>query len=176
MSKKNKSIAEYIKQVGTWSKKNFDYQDKIGLGVVEELGEYAHAELKFRQKIRGYDTMAKAEEARLDALADATIFLFNLAYTHRVKLSWTETPQINNQGKEHAMKYLAKALGKISDWILDRCYSSLIVGHLLNDTLYYIALIARCHGTDLIDDVFLPTWREVKKRNWRKYPKNGINE
>lgn len=43
-------------------------------GMVEELGELAHADLKYRQEIRGYDRQHFEEEAK-DSVGDLIIFL-----------------------------------------------------------------------------------------------------
>lgn len=60
-----------------WKLHNFpasDDRDQL-LGIVEELGELAHAILKLRQGIRG--TPAEHEAAAKDAVGDLFIFLTN---------------------------------------------------------------------------------------------------
>jgi NTP pyrophosphatase (non-canonical NTP hydrolase) len=61
-----------------WSTKNFDCTDKIHpiLGVVEEVGELAHAILKQAQCIRG-DYGAHELEAK-DAVGDIIIYLVDV--------------------------------------------------------------------------------------------------
>ncbi len=61
-----------------WSAYNFDADkrtpDMMLFGIVEEVGELAHATLKHRQGIRGFDD-AKFEELSKDAAADLFVFL-----------------------------------------------------------------------------------------------------
>lgn len=66
-------------ELSSWQDKNFPPTNSMELvvGMMEELGELAHAILKSRQKIRGYDEdRAKAEIA--DAFADVVIYGINL--------------------------------------------------------------------------------------------------
>ena len=78
------------------------------LGVMEELGELAHAFLKNAQGIRKQDYDAKQK----DAVADIIIYLSDFC---------------NSQGYDME---------------------------------------------ELVDI----TWKEVKQRDWRRYPKNGVSE
>jgi NTP pyrophosphatase (non-canonical NTP hydrolase) len=63
---------------GVWQKKNFPGGDDTNpiLGVVEEVGELAHAVLKARQGIRG--TIEEHEAAAMDAVGDIVIYLIAL--------------------------------------------------------------------------------------------------
>lgn len=54
------------------------------LGVSEEVGELHHAILKHLQKIRGMGEPAEFREAAGDAIADATIYLMQIATTLRL--------------------------------------------------------------------------------------------
>lgn len=62
-------------QVGEWSRKNFPNNEPTDpfLGVVEELGELAHALLKAKQGIRG--TVTVHEAAAKDAIGDLLIYM-----------------------------------------------------------------------------------------------------
>ncbi len=95
-----------------WLEKNFPQQQPADplLGIVEEVGELAHAHLKASQSIRGTPEELQAE-AR-DAIGDIVIYL---------------TSYCNTNGYDLA----------------------LAVGH---------------------------AWREVKQRDWQKYPKDGVRE
>lgn len=58
-----------------WRQRNFPdstAEDQL-LGVVEEVGEVAHAVLKRKQRIRGLDH--EHQEAELDAVGDIMVFL-----------------------------------------------------------------------------------------------------
>lgn len=69
------NFRELQTEVDEWSTRNFGYQpaDNPFLGVVEELGELAHAMLKSKQGIRG--TREEHHAAAKDAVADLVIFL-----------------------------------------------------------------------------------------------------
>lgn len=62
-------------EVGAWAQRNFGDQpaDNPLLGVVEEVGELAHAVLKRKQGIRGTDEQHLAAER--DAIGDILIYL-----------------------------------------------------------------------------------------------------
>lgn len=49
-------------------------------GIVEELGELAHADLKTEQNIRGYDAIKWDHEVK-DAVGDIVIYLINWCNT-----------------------------------------------------------------------------------------------
>lgn len=75
-----KTAREYQEAIGAWAEHNFTYIDKVGFGIIEELGEYCHAILKSRQGIRrhalkGSTEMKKVktspEGMRAQAAADA---------------------------------------------------------------------------------------------------------
>lgn len=56
------------------------------LGVLEELGELAHAHLKNEQKIRGYDDPQKTLEAKKDAVGDMMVYLVNYCEVNGLRL------------------------------------------------------------------------------------------
>jgi len=57
-------------------------------GVVEELGELCHADLKSEQGIRGYNNKEKTMHKMKDAIGDLVIFLIN--YCNVKEISFTE--------------------------------------------------------------------------------------
>lgn len=63
----------------TWLRRNFPdatAQDEF-YGVVEEVGELAHADLKHREKIRNLQDPEVAFDAKVDAVGDLIIYLMN---------------------------------------------------------------------------------------------------
>ena len=80
------------------------------LGMVEEVGEFAHAALKSEMGIRGNEE--EHEKVMKDSIADVTIFAMHLC----------------------AMR----------GWDFEQLVRS--------------------------------TWEEVRKRDWRKFPKDGVSE
>ena len=68
-------------QLTRWQAKNFGGANAFQMlaGVVEEVGELAHALLKHDQKIRGFEDDVKYREAAGDAIADAVVYLNQLS-------------------------------------------------------------------------------------------------
>lgn len=81
MSYGSLDLKELQYRVGTWSQRNFGDQDPshVLLGVIEELGELAHAQLKGIQGIR--HTSEEIREMKEDAVADIIIYLCD--YCHK---------------------------------------------------------------------------------------------
>ena len=110
-------IAELQGEIRKWREHNFQNATSVQqfLGVVEEVGELAHAMLKEMQGIREGAHMnghrASTEESQMDAVGDIAIFLINFC--------------------------------TMKGWSFRR---------ILQDT-----------------------WREVGKRDFKKYPKNGVS-
>lgn len=79
-------LTQVQESAAEWYKYNFgkDKPHHNFLGVVEEIGELAHATLKMEQGIRGTkeEHMAKIK----DASADIVIFLCQLATAHKFDL------------------------------------------------------------------------------------------
>ncbi len=83
----------------------------MALGVMEELGEFAHALLKHRQGIRGYDDPARFAADARDAIGDCLIYLTQLTdalgwdlqeiieetVTHVTKRDWVAHPEDADQ-------------------------------------------------------------------------------
>ena len=83
-------------EVTAWRKHNFPKADSASQfkGVVEELGELAHADLKHGQKIRSGEGDYYLK--KMDAVGDMIIFLLNycdlegLDFEGSVKFAWSE--------------------------------------------------------------------------------------
>ena len=73
-------------KLAAWQGRNFGAPalSEIALGVGEEVGELHHAILKRTQRIRGMDDEGNFKEAAGDAIADATIYLIQLATALRL--------------------------------------------------------------------------------------------
>ena len=92
----DKGLSIIQKEVDAWSDRNFPNSgamDKL-LGIVEEVGELAHAVLKQKQGIRGsYEELAEQE---VDAIGDVMIYLLdycskrNLDLEHIVNKIWAQ--------------------------------------------------------------------------------------
>lgn len=123
-----KTSREYQSEIGAWANHNFTYIDKVGFGIIEELGEYCHAILKSRQGIRrhvlkgglppmeriktspeGVKAQAtadakkkqeKLEEDLADCIADGMIFTLHWAEANETFISFEETRQYLRQNNE----------------------------------------------------------------------------
>lgn len=76
------TLDEFQDLLVIWTNHNFPEatEDQQVLGMMEELGEFAHAKLKDEQGIRG--TKEKHVEAMKDALGDLLVFVSNFC-NHR---------------------------------------------------------------------------------------------
>jgi NTP pyrophosphatase (non-canonical NTP hydrolase) len=106
------SFAQLQREHAPWEQHNFGIRPSWHplLGIVEEIGELAHAHLKAEQGIRGTPEQLRAE--KIDAVADAIVFL---------------TSYCNLEGID-------------------------------------------------IGEAVESVWNEVKKRDWKKFPKDGLTE
>lgn len=80
-------IILYQQILNKWLQHNFpeaDARDQF-IGIVEEVGELARAELKSKQKIRGYNAN-KASEKIKDAVGDIFIYLANYCNVKGISL------------------------------------------------------------------------------------------
>lgn len=93
------SLSELQKQQKEWADRNFptrkNYQPL--LGVIEEVGELAHAHLKQEQGIRG--TKEEFEYKKKDAVGDVIVFLADYCTLNNLDLqqcledAWAEVKQ-----------------------------------------------------------------------------------
>ena len=93
-------IILYQEILGKWLKHNFPKatpRDQF-IGIVEEVGELARAELKGKQKIRGYNAN-KVDEITKDAVGDIFIYLANycnvkgISLQECIDIAWEEISQ-----------------------------------------------------------------------------------
>lgn len=95
-------IQQIQQEQKAWSERNFGGKHGTGyrplLGVMEEVGELAHAHLKAEQGIR---TNQDHEAARVDAVGDILIYLldycngFNIDMGECLEMTWNEVKQRN---------------------------------------------------------------------------------
>jgi len=82
-------LSELQSEHGEWLKHNFPDQEKHDalLGVMEEIGELAHAHLKYQQGIRGY-TMTEYYADASDAIGDIVIYLASYCNANHLNLGF----------------------------------------------------------------------------------------
>lgn len=74
------SLSSLTEEVGVWADRNFGdrpYHQAV-LGIAEEAGELAHAQLKLEQGIRG--TQEEHITEMKDALGDIIVYMADLCY------------------------------------------------------------------------------------------------
>lgn len=111
-------LKKFQQEHAAWVKKNFPDQAKAQnrhqsfLGVVEEVGELAHAMLKYEQRIREYEELTVPTDvafrvALMDGVGDLVVFLAGVCDTYGLDLEqcieltwikvksrdWTKDPQ-----------------------------------------------------------------------------------
>lgn len=81
-------IAGLQMQHKKWADHNFPNQtpSQMVLGICEEAGELAHAQLKREQKIRGFEDMIVYRDAVEDAIGDLFIYMMSFCNTAGIDL------------------------------------------------------------------------------------------
>jgi NTP pyrophosphatase (non-canonical NTP hydrolase) len=92
-------------EVGLWARKNFPKAEPIDpfLGMVEELGELAHAKLKMKQGIRG--TPLEHQANIEDSIADLFIFAADYCERNNLNLDTIVTRTWNQVKQRDWIKY-----------------------------------------------------------------------
>lgn len=146
-------------EVGEWAARNFDFHGPQ-LGMGEEVGELTHAILKNKQGIRKSDQI---RELVKDALADATVFLLHLKYLTRTQQRPTDWEEIHLLQIGRLMQLAGSIIQAPNTPELHDRFNL-----MLEDT-------AKLFGFNLFE-ITNDVWQEVSKRDWRKFPKNGLTE
>jgi NTP pyrophosphatase (non-canonical NTP hydrolase) len=101
-------IHKFQNEVAAWSRRNFGphKQDDPFLGVVEEVGEMAHAMLKARQGIRkGALGDQQAHQLIKDAIGDLVVFLADYCASSNIDLNDTIEEVWNTVKQRDWVKY-----------------------------------------------------------------------
>lgn len=165
----NKTLNEIQSELKVWTEYNFGKQtpDIAILGMIEELGELSHAILKEKQGIRQSDFLADKK----DAIADLTIYALNY---------------LNSIDGKYDRKLPKAFLTNVEALQVISCYISTLDIELntienFTDTHNCNYIICLIEGLCNVNSIgFLTTvnevWEQVKLRDWKKYPNNGITE
>ncbi len=178
-----------------WSTRNFGpptEENRIdpALGVIEELGELAHALLKKKQGIRG--TAQEHDEAIKDALADSFIYATDLLgrtrtdfHDHEFALGFDDLPNLMDYHGLDSVE--AKTLCDISSasgnvyWLVRSCGQPDMIdtpfkrARMAGMLFRLLHSMAERFDVDLLRTV-QETWDSiVSQRNWRTNPDNGSN-
>ena len=162
------------REIGAWAWANFN-KGALGLnpllGVIEELGELAHAILKGDLGIRG-DAMKHELDAK-DAIGDITVYLLNYLNTVSCDVGplFASLPLVTldrwydcdlNVDKKHLVVQANKWVTILADNPA-RGAGELIVT---------LELLSRGYNTTLLA-MLTSTWNIVKQRDWKKSPEDG---
>lgn len=179
------TFAEFQGQVGEWSRRNFpaNTPDDPFEGMVEEVGELAHARLKARQGIRGTPEEHLAKEK--DAIGDVAVFLADWAERRGLNLGrglrdafypefeGATFADLDRAAKETlatmpdrtpdlTFRYIVAVIGELA---VDDKPKSSDAGGLLGNLAGYCVL----RGWSFAE-IVEQTWNQVKLRDWRKHP------
>jgi hypothetical protein len=189
-----KDLPQIAKEVNKWSVLNFgvDNTKNTILGMVEELGELAHAVLKGRQGIR--HTPEEIAEMERDAIGDISIYLFD--FCGRTGVSVPDMEQVNRVGHlvakeieednnpltpaDEVVLQMPQAIAQIF-----QLYNAGIF-EKKNPSLFEEVTTRSTIGTfiSLMDDfsskrgynyltIVNKTWDQVSNRNWVENPQSG---
>lgn len=175
-----KTLKQIQEEHKTWAAKNFpnSKSDHPLLGVIEELGELCHAQLKEEQEIRtppeGWQVHKK------DAVGDIMIYLID--YCNKEGLAVTESRQ--GDYDEYGLP-LSTLLFDVAYFVGQLCNQHVIGVHIQSEeelkadqnhsvcnivtALSYYCLHM---NVDLLS-VLNETWEKVSKRDWSKDPTTG---
>lgn len=152
-----------------WSQKNFPDQKAHHclLGMIEEVGELAHAQLKFEQGIRvNEDHIA----ARKDAIADIALYLIGFCNYHKIPIgelfcTYEFAISLNATEILQNICHCIYDINIMSTWFVKKVRCVEIISHLY--------LFCRDINIDFEQNL-LDTWEQVKKRDWTKNKNNGV--
>jgi NTP pyrophosphatase (non-canonical NTP hydrolase) len=170
----------FQQEVDEWSRQNFGSSPAWQplMGLLEEVGELAHAYLKRAQGIRG--TKEEHDAAERDALGDIMVFLAHYCCRRGIAmggLAQVVIPDLLYRKRVGAaLLGLARHVGDIHMCLAvdpdTRIYASVeerqAIANLLRDLCVYCTL----RELDL-GEIVRETWDKVKQRNWKKDPQSG---
>lgn len=189
-----KTSREYQREIDAWAKHNFTYIDKIGYGMIEELGEYCHAILKSKQGIRrlalrgGVKVVAqeatfkwkKLEPLLKDAIGDALIFTLHWAEANETFISFDEVETYienwKDRSENHTIGMCLSVLAQLFFFADEkenrennfcRTDAQRVFGNF--------ALLAKSRGWDW-KIILHAVWDKVSRRDWVKFPTNGTSK
>lgn len=149
-------------------------------GVIEEIGELAHCHLKKKQSIRG--THEEHDAGMKDAVGDATVYLWGV--TSRMEDSFVnrgfwvrvvERATDTNPLFQERVLMLSKSVGEISESVLYRRTQAPLFKRQVANFVGDLVAFCNQRGWNYHQIVY-DTWNEVEKRDWQRFPKDGLTE
>ncbi len=178
------TLTKYQQEQKVWAERNFpnpSYSLSALEGLIEETGEIAHARLKARQGIRGTPEQHLADEQ--DAVADAMVFLLDLANRHGWRIEVGEISLVIN-GRAH---WRGDLEFNSDTFFLELCYRVGLLASSVNpeyelsgfgpetyacQIAHALILYSQLRGWNFLE-IFERTWSEVSARDWIRYPETG---
>ena len=152
-----------------WQKYNFGDQDndRILLGICEEIGELCHAQLKGEQGIRG--TAEEHNAAMKDAVGDIMIYLLNyLSHLDGKLVAFAPRDDVAKAENQKQIRDSVISLVRlVGDLTTDRENEQKISQVVYN--LNYLCALKEWS----LDAVIRETWGQVSQRDWKEYPETG---
>ena len=170
---KLQELRETQKKLYTWKQRNFPnsgaYEQCVGL--IEELGELAHAHLKGSQNIR--HTPAEIVAMKQDAIGDMVVFLLNLMSDLDCKVGLEDDCNGVQNTHFRLLLDLSETVGLISTELNRPNPSSCLMWchHLIKE----LGIYCISEGLDF-DDCVNGAVEITLARNWVRFPKNGKSE
>ena len=164
----NKSFDIIQSEVAIWNNYNFPNNTKENciLGIIEELGELSHCVLKQSQGIR---KESSTDEKLKDAIGDIFIYCLNYANYCNINFNNLDIKRDTPRPLDIVMSIVY-----ISDSIRDLCLQSIIYSEsALERIIIHIKQICHLKNYDL-STIVNDTWNDVSKRDWIKFPNNGV--
>jgi NTP pyrophosphatase (non-canonical NTP hydrolase) len=167
-----------VEERDKWVAKNFpdSYKTDTLLGVVEELGELAHAHLKSKQGIRG--TQSEHDEAAKDAIGDLVVYLLGvISYEKIIEYINYEEISANfhlSNGRELALFDLAAEVGGLCSYVSPSGPRGLkeTIAYRVNRILALCSVYCEFRYWNF-EDIVTKTWDHVKQRDWNKHREDG---
>ena len=179
-------ICEIQKEQFEWAQHNFGPQKKWwpAVGGIEEKGELARTIIKADQGIRGTPEKHKAMAA--DAIADYMIYMLNFCSLHEISLQDVlEVPRFSDfesaitYDNREAYRILCAEMEYHSGLMLLQIDCLAPNWTIVKSEIFHIcravARISRALGIGF-EACILDVWGDVKRRDWKRFPKNGLTE
>ncbi len=170
-----KSLKELSDEIGEWAEKQLWSYQAPYLGFAEEIGELTHLILKKNQGIR---PVPDFEAEVRDAVADAGVYLLHWYYMAKkepVYDKWSVEVTARDWEKERVLGELFVQGGMLIIYTKTNGYDFNLALLSAQTALNYLRVISVQLGFDFQEQLEA-TWGEVSKRDWTRFPKNGMTE
>lgn len=189
--KKNLTLEEIFSELAKWEPANFGpwedvaLQHRPGIGMIEELGEMAHAHLKHEEQIRMNESHM---ENLQDAIGDFSIFMLSFAGRNQLDIE-----EIDRARQEHTLSRYDNEPDYALFYLISYHLGAALHHRLRQEeettrtmrVLYEINITSELgialrlmelycirrnwDWLEIVSDV----WKQVRERDWKKDPETG---